>query len=86
MLDSGANVLVIPWKPGMKGEKTMFTLVGDNKTEGLIVSKLYTHSQIHLIVVVKEAVVLLPISYLVQWPTIKCCGNFIWTKINSCFP
>ena len=40
MLDSGANVLVIPWKPGMKGEKTMCTLVGDNKTEGLIVSKL----------------------------------------------
>ena len=29
MLDSGANVLVIPWKPGMKGEKTMCTLVGD---------------------------------------------------------
>ena len=44
MLDSGANVLVIPWKPGMKGEKSMCTLVGDNKTEGLIVSKLYTHS------------------------------------------
>ena len=36
MLDSGANVLVIPWKPGMKGEKTMCTLVGDNKAEGLI--------------------------------------------------
>ena len=29
MLDSGANVLVIPWKPGMKGEKTMCTLVGE---------------------------------------------------------
>ena len=36
MLDSGANVLVIPWKPGMKGEKTMCTLVGENKTEGLM--------------------------------------------------
>ena len=66
MLDSGANVLVIPWKPGMKGEKTMCTLVGDNKTEGLIVSKLYTHSRVHLIVAVKEALVLLPISYLVR--------------------
>ena len=55
MLDSGANVLVIPWKPGMKGEKTMCTLVGDNKPEGLIVSKLYTHSRVHLIVAVKEA-------------------------------
>ena len=43
MLDSGANVSVIPWKPGMKGEKTMCTLVGENKTEGLIVSRLYTH-------------------------------------------
>ena len=66
MLDSGANVLVIPWKPGMKGEKTIRTLVGDNKTEGLIVSKLYTHSRVHLIVAVKEALVLLPISYLVR--------------------
>ena len=44
MLDSGANVLAVPWKPGMKGEKTMCTLVGDNKTEGLIISRLYTHS------------------------------------------
>ena len=31
MLDSGANVLAIPWKPGMKGEKTMCTLVGEIK-------------------------------------------------------
>ena len=50
----------------MKGEKTMCTLVGDNKTEGLIVSKLYTHSRVHLIVAVKEALVLLPISFLVR--------------------
>ena len=34
MLDSGASVLVIPWKAGMKGEKTMCTFVGENKTEG----------------------------------------------------
>ena len=33
MLDSGANVPVIPWKPGMKGERTMCTLVGENKTD-----------------------------------------------------
>ena len=45
----------------MKGEKTMCTLVGENKTEGLIVSRLYTHSRVHLIVAVKEALVLLPI-------------------------
>ena len=57
MLDSGAHVLVIPWKPGMKSEKTMCTLVGDNRTEGLIVSKLSTHSRVHLIVAVKEALV-----------------------------
>ena len=66
MLDSGANVLVMPWNLGMKGEKTMCTLVGENRTEGLIVSKLYTHSRVHLIVAVKEALVLLPISYLVR--------------------
>ena len=66
MLDSGASVLVIPWRPGMKGEKTMCTLVGDNKTEGLIVSKLHTHSLVHLIVAVREALVLLPISFVVR--------------------
>ena len=46
--------------------KLCATLVGENKTEGLIVSKLYTHSRVHLIVAVKEALVLLPISYLVR--------------------
>ena len=50
----------------MKGEKTMCTLVGDNKTEGLIISKLYTHSRVHLIVAVKEVLVLLPNSYVVR--------------------
>ena len=50
----------------MQGEKTMCTLVGENKTEGLNVSKLYTHSRVHLIVAVKEALVLLPISYFVR--------------------
>ena len=71
MLDSGANVLVIPWKPGMRGENTMCTLVGDNKTEGLTVSKLYTHSRVHLIVAVKEAFVLLPIHTSFELPTTK---------------
>ena len=66
MLDSGASVLVVPWKHGMKGEKTRCTLVSDHKAEGLIVSRPYTHSRIHLIVAVKEAVVFLPISYLVR--------------------
>ena len=50
----------------MKEEKTMCTLVRENKTEGLIVSKLCTHSRVHLIVAVKEALVLLPFSYLVR--------------------
>ena len=44
----------------------MCTLAGDNRTEGLIISRLYTHSRVHLIVAVKEALVLLPISYLVR--------------------
>ena len=65
MLDSGANVLVIPWKHGMQGEKAMHTLVRDNKTEGMIVSRLDSHSQVHLIVAVWEAAVLFLISYLV---------------------
>ena len=80
MLDSGANVLVIPWKPGMKGEKTMCTLVGDNKTEGLIVSKLYTHSRVHLIVAVKEALVLLPISYVVRIANYRVSWKLVLDK------
>ena len=40
MLDSGANVMVIPWKEGMEGDHTMCALVGDNKTEGLVVARL----------------------------------------------
>ena len=36
------------------------------KQKVLIVSKLYRHSRVHLIVAVKEALVLLPISYLVR--------------------
>ena len=80
MLDSGANVLVIPWKPGKKGEKTMCTLVGDNKTEGLIVSKLYTHSRVHLIVAVKEALVLLPISYVVRIANYRVSWKLVLDK------
>ena len=80
MLDSGANVLVIPWKPGMKGEKTMCTLVGDNKTEGLIVSKLYTHSRVHLIVAVREALVLLPISYVVRIANYRVSWKLVLDK------
>ena len=38
MLDSGVNVMVVPWVKDMKGERTMCSLVGDNKTPGLIVS------------------------------------------------
>ena len=42
MLDSGANVMVVPLMRDMKGDKTMCSLVGDNKTQGLIISRLYT--------------------------------------------
>ena len=36
MLDSGANVMVVPLMRNMKGDKTMCSLVGENKTQGLI--------------------------------------------------
>ena len=55
MLDSGANVMVIPWKEGMKGDHTMRALVGDHRTEGLVVARLSTRHRTHLIVAVKEA-------------------------------
>ena len=66
MLDSGANVMVIPWKEGMKGDHTMCALVGDNRTEGLVVAGLSTRQRTHLIVAVKEAKPLIPISYLIR--------------------
>ena len=46
MLDSGANVMVVPLMRDMKGNKTMFSLVGDNKTQGLIISRLYGNANI----------------------------------------
>ena len=66
MLDSGANVMVIPWKEGMQGDHTMCALVGDNRTEGLVVARLSTRHRTHLIVAVKEAKPLIPISYLIR--------------------
>ena len=66
MLDSGANVMVIPWKEGMKGDHTMCALVGDNRTEGLVVARLSTRQRTHLIVAMKEAKPLIPISYLIR--------------------
>ena len=66
MLDSGANVMVIPWKEGMEGDHTMCALVGDNKTEGLVVARLATRQRTHLIVAVKGARPLIPISYLIR--------------------
>ena len=38
MLDSGANVMVIPWKEGMEGESITCALVGNSQAEGLIVT------------------------------------------------
>ena len=66
MLDSGANVMVIPWKEGMEGDHTMCALVGDNKTDGLVVARLATRQRTHLIVAVKGAKPLIPISYLIR--------------------
>ena len=65
MLGSGANVLVIPQIKGMTGERTMCSLVGENKTERLIVSRLDTEKRFYLVVVVEYASVLLPPAYLV---------------------
>ena len=64
----------------MKGEKTMCTLVGENKTEGLIVSRLFTHSRVHLIVAVKEALVLLPISYVVRIANYRVSWKLVLDK------
>ena len=66
MLDSGANVMVVPLKGGVKGDRTMRSLVGDNKTQGLIISRLYTEARTYLVVAVENASVLLPPAYLVR--------------------
>ena len=58
--------MVIPWKDGMKGDSTMCALVGNNQAQGLTVAKLNTQNRTHLIVAVKEAKPLLPISYLIR--------------------
>ena len=66
MLDSGANVMVVPLMRNMRGDKTMCSLVGDNKTQGLIISRLYTETRTYLVVAVENASVLLPPAYLVR--------------------
>ena len=66
MLDSGANVMVVPLMRDMRGDKTMCSLVGDNKTQGLIISRLYTETRSYLVVAVENASVLLPPAYLVR--------------------
>ena len=66
MLDSGANVMVVLLMRDMKGDKTMCSLVGDNKTQGLIISRLYTETRSYLVVAVENASVLLPPAYLVR--------------------
>ena len=53
MLDSGANVMVVPLMRDMKGDKTTCSLVGDNKTQGLIISRLYTETRTYLVVAVR---------------------------------
>ena len=44
----------------------MCSLVGDNKTQGLIISRLYTETRTYLVVAVENASVLLPPAYLVR--------------------
>ena len=66
MLDSGANVMVIPKMEGMVGDETMCSLVGDNRATGLIVSRLYIGTKSYLVVAVQNAAVLLPPAYLVR--------------------
>ena len=66
MLDSGANVMVIPRMEGMVGDETMCCLVGDNRATGLIVSRLYIGTKSYLVVAVQNAAVLLPPAYLVR--------------------
>ena len=44
----------------------MCSLVGDNKTQGLIFSRLYTETRTYLVVAVENASVLLPPAYLVR--------------------
>ena len=66
MLDSGANVMVVPLMRDMRGDRTMCSLVGDNKTQGLIISRLYTETRSYLVVAVENASVLLPPAYLVR--------------------
>ena len=79
MLDSGANVTVIPWKDNMKGDPTMCALVGNNQAEGLIVARLNTQNRTHLIVAVQDAKPHLPIFYLIQ--TAKYRG--IWRMVGE---
>ena len=70
MLDSGANVLVIPWKEDTKGDPTMCALVGNNQTEGLIVARLTTQNRTHLTVAVRSPSTLwscLCVVYLERW-------------------
>ena len=55
-------------------------LGGRQQTEGLIVSKLYTHSRVHLIVAVKEALVLLLISSLVRIANYQVSWKLILEK------
>ena len=77
MLDSGANVMVVPLKEGVIGDKTMCSLVGDNKTQGLIISRSYTEARTYLVVAVENASVLLPPAYLVRIAGYKLAWEYV---------
>ena len=69
-----------------EGSKCDVYISWRQQTEGLIVARLYTHARVHLIVAVKEALVLLPISYLVRianyqvsWKLVLGKDQFIMT-------
>ena len=64
-------------KKGMIGDKTMCSLVGDNKTQGLIISRLYTEARTYLVVAVENASVLLPPAYLVRIAGYKLAWEYV---------
>ena len=66
MLDSGANVMVIPRTEGMVGDETMCSLVGDNRATGPDCFQIFFGTKSYLVVAVQHAAVLLPPACLVR--------------------
>ena len=58
--------MAVPLMRDMKGDKTMCSLVRDNKTQGLIISRFFTETRTYLVVAVENASVPPPPAYLVR--------------------